>query len=88
VKIRAPDHVMTAELDGETVLLSLADDSYYRMDEVSARMWRVMTSAPPLAEATEALLAEFDVERETLERDLREFVDQLVADRLVEIAEE
>jgi hypothetical protein len=78
-----PD-VLVNVIDGESVLLNLKSESYFGLDEVGTRMWQVLTHSDSIKAAYETLLAEYDVEPETLQRDLEELIDQLVEHGLVE----
>lgn len=79
-----PD-VLVRELRGEAVLLHLASESYFGLDEVGTGMWRALTTAPTLEAALESLLDEYDVSREQLAGDLEAFVDRLSGAGLVEL---
>jgi hypothetical protein len=81
---RAPGHVLVRELMGESVLLNLESGTYFGLDEVGTRMWTVLTTASSMQEAFEALRGDFDVEPETLRRDLEALVAQLLEKGLLE----
>jgi hypothetical protein len=85
--VTVPDDVLVRELDGESVLLNLATDSYFGLDTVGTDMWRALTTSGSIQEAYEALLADYDVEPDVLRRDLAEFVEKLVESELVGIAD-
>lgn len=79
-----PD-VLVRELRGEAVLLDLASESYFGLDDVGTGMWRALTTAPTIERALDSLLDEYDVTREQLVQDLEAFVEKLSNARLVEI---
>jgi hypothetical protein len=80
----APD-VLVQELEGEAVFLNLKSGRYFGLDGVGTRFWQTLTTTASVQAAHEALLAEYDVDEETLKRDLQELLDQLVAHGLVEV---
>jgi hypothetical protein len=80
-----PD-VLIQELQGESVLLNVRTGRYFGLDEVGTRMWAAFTTAESLRAACDALLAEYDVDRERLEQDLKALVEKLVEHGLVEVA--
>jgi hypothetical protein len=80
-----PDSVLTREIDGEAVILSLTTGQYYGLDDSSLRMWRAVTSAPCIDDAVRELLAELEVDEATLRRDLGAWLDELCAEGLVEL---
>jgi Coenzyme PQQ synthesis protein D (PqqD) len=58
------------------VLLDLASSRYLGLDPVATRVWELLGEGKPFGAVRAALLAEFDVPAEVLDRDL----DQLFAD--------
>ena len=81
-----PAHVVLQDVDGESVLLNLDSESYFGLDEVGTRIWAVLTQAPSIQEAYEALLAQYDVPPELLRADMEELIGQLVDNGLLELA--
>ena len=79
-----PD-VLVRELRGEAVLLDLASESYFGLDDVGTGMWRALTTSPSIEGALDSLLDEYDVTREQLARDLEAFVAKLTSAGLVEL---
>jgi hypothetical protein len=86
-QVTIPEDVLMRELDGESILLNLASDSYFGLDRVGTDMWRALTTTGCLQEAYEALLAEYDVEPDVLRRDMEELVQKLVNRGLMAIAD-
>ena len=84
-RAQAPDGVLFRDLNGESIILNLESETYFGLDEVGTRMWQVLTTQPTIEAALNDLCAEFDVDREQLRRDLEELLDQLVAQRLIEV---
>jgi hypothetical protein len=85
-RIRVSEGTLFRELQGEAVLLNLASESYFGLDEVGTRIWTVLVSAESIHAAYESLLVEYDVAPERLWADLEVFVGKLVENGLVEIA--
>jgi len=75
-RVEVPDSVLTREIDGEMVLLDLASETYYGLDNVGTRIWATLVEHKTLPKARQALIAEFDVDAAVLDRDL----DRLLAD--------
>lgn len=82
--VAARDQV-SAEVEGEAVILSLADGVYYGLDGVGARVWELLREPRTLAELRDAVTAEFDVDAGTAGRDLAVLLAELHARRLVEL---
>jgi hypothetical protein len=86
-KIRTAQDVIARQLGSETVLLNLKNEQYYSLDEVGSSMWSALISAPNVIAAEEQLLNEYAVDRETLSKDLSEFLKKLIAEGLLEYDE-
>jgi len=82
-RVRIPQEVLARQVGEETVMLDLAQGAYYSLDPVGARMWQLLTEGKTLAEVCDAVAAEYDVARDTLERDLLALADDLVKQKLI-----
>jgi hypothetical protein len=80
-----PADVLIQELQGESVLLNVQTGRYFGLDEVGTRMWAVLTASGSLRAAFETLLAEYDVDEQQLQQDLRTLVEKLVEHGLLEL---
>ena len=86
-RISVPEDVLFHEVDDETVLLNLVSGKYYTLDVVGTRMWLLMTQHEQLKAAHQALLEEYQVDPQQLERDLLALIDNLAAHGLLQILE-
>ena len=84
-KIIFSDTVFAQEVDGEMVLLDMESENYFGLDEVGTAIWQAMQEKETLQEVLEALLEQYEVEAEVLERDLSDFVTKLLESGLVEV---
>jgi hypothetical protein len=73
----APD-VLFQQVDGESVLLNLASESYFGLDPVGTRVWLLLGEDSSLQRAFDALRAEYEVEPDRLEGDLLALAQSLV----------
>ncbi len=76
---------VSVEVEGEAVILSLADGVYYGLDPVGARVWQMMEEPRTVAELRDAVVAEWEVDAPTAERDLLDLLAELAARGLVEV---
>jgi hypothetical protein len=83
--IRIAPGTLHRELQGEGVLLQLDTGEYFGLDEIGERIWTLIAAHGNLAEVQARMLDEYDVDSETLSRDLHGLVDALVSHRLVEV---
>ena len=49
----------------------------FTINEVAARIWELLPGAESAAALTDALVEEYDADRDTLDRDVAEFLDKL-----------
>jgi hypothetical protein len=75
--------VVSRVLDGEAVLLDLASGKYLGLNAVATRAWELIGAGKTLGEMRSALLDEFDVSREVLDRDLAELLETMRARGLI-----
>jgi len=81
---RIPDEVLFQEVSGETVLLDLASESYFGLDSVGTRIWALLKEDKSVGQVLDALLEEYEVDPGTLEADLEELLDNLLAAGLIQ----
>ena len=79
-KIKIPDQVLARQIGGETVMLDLAQGTYFGLDPVGARIWQLLADGKTLAEVCDAMMTEYDVTRDDIERDVARLAEEL-ADR-------
>lgn len=72
------------EVGDEVVILDLDTGTYYGLDRVGARIWKLLSSGRTLDEICETVLAEYEVARSRLEGDVKRLFVQLVESQLAE----
>lgn len=83
--VTIPAQVMARVVGDETVILDLASGTYYGLDTVGARIWQLMAEGQTLVQVCEAMLAEYEVTREDIERDVAALAQTLLEKNLVSI---
>ena len=84
-RIVAAKNQMSCDLAGETAILNLNNGVYYGLDPVGGRIWTLIQQPMSLGQLRDALLAEYDVDRATVEADLAALMTRLVEEGLAEI---
>ncbi len=79
--------VVSAQLDGEAVLLNVDSGVYFGLDSVGTRIWELLSVGAGEAEIFDRLLDEYQVDAQQLHRDLAGFLDVLVSKSLVRAAD-
>lgn len=85
-KVTIPEPVMARQVGEETVILDLASGTYFGLDPVGARIWQLMSESKTLAEVCATMLAEYEVTREDIERDVLRLAEELHAKQLISVA--
>ena len=83
--VRRTGEMIETEVDGELVALHVDKGTCYGFNGTATRIWGMIEQPRRLSELKEELLREFDVSPETCETQLRELLDELANDGLVEI---
>ena len=86
-RVEVRHDVLTRELRGESVLLDLATERYFGLDEVGTGLWRALTGGATVEEALQALEGEYDVEPSRLRSDVANFIATLAEAGLVDVHE-
>ena len=76
---------VSCDLAGEAAILNLKNGVYYGLNPVGARIWALLQEPKTFAQIRDALLDDYDVERLSLESDIRDLLNQLAAQGLVDI---
>ena len=70
-------------IDGEAIIINLANGIYYSMDKVGALIWETLAEGHSLAEVTVAVLARYDIPQEQAEADVQKLAAELVQENLL-----
>jgi hypothetical protein len=80
------DRVVFSRAGDSALLLDPDSGNYFSLTDVGARIWELCDGRHTLDEIVEALAAEYDAPLEVIEADMRELVDELTAEGLLERA--
>jgi hypothetical protein len=78
---------VSSDLGGEAAILNLKNSVYYGLDPIGARVWQLIQEPITLGQIRDVLRAEYDVEPAQLEADLRDLLQELAEQGLVEITQ-
>lgn len=84
-KILAARDVLSAELGDEISLLNVKSGTYFTLNPVGASVWRQIQISTSLDCIKAQIMAEYDVEDQCCENDLRQLVSEFKALGLIEI---
>ena len=82
--IRIPEHVVSREVGGETVILNLESGTYFGLNAVGSRIWSGIMANDAPARIQAAVAKEFGVAEAQVERDMTDLIHQLLATGLAQ----
>jgi hypothetical protein len=86
-RIERSEGVLSRVLDGEAVLLDTDGGAYFGLNPVATRAWELIGAAGTTKAAlVDALLAEHDVARDVLDRDVEDLLAGLAQRKLVRLS--
>ena len=77
---------VSCELGEEAAVLNMKNSVYYGLDPVGARIWRLLQQPTSMSAIRDVIVEEYDVTPQQAESDLRDLVEKLLAEGLVELA--
>ena len=85
--IVSSDNQVSSVLDDEEVILNLENGMYYGLNPVGARVWHLIQEPRTVAEICDALLDEFDAERQRVHQDVVALLNDLHEEQLIKVDE-
>ena len=80
---RLSDDAIANPVGGETVILHLGNGTYYGLDSIGSLLWEGIKAGQTPAQVCDTILETYDTDRETVENDLRRFMDELCDNGLI-----
>ncbi len=66
-------------IEGETILINLANGVYYSMDKVGGLIWEMIEGRHTLGEMVEAVTRRYEVSRDQAEADVQHLAEETAA---------
>lgn len=76
-KFSSSEHAVESRVGEETVLLHLESGTYYGLSPVGTRIWELLNDGVASSAICAAITEEYDVGPDTVENDLRRFLEDL-----------
>jgi hypothetical protein len=77
--------IVSAPIEEELVMFSLERGRYYGLDDIASHIWQKMAEPISIADLCEGLLDEYDIDRETCQRETLALLNWLYEQELVKI---
>jgi hypothetical protein len=74
-----------ATVDEEVVLLSVRAGNYFGFNRIGTEIWNMLAEPRRVAEILDSLAQAHDVDRDTMTRDVNQFLQTLIDRRLVKV---
>jgi hypothetical protein len=75
-------------IDGEAVIVLPESSQVNVLNEVGSRIWELVDGARNVGEITKIIVAEYDVTAEQAERDISDFIQELVDNKMLVLVDE
>jgi hypothetical protein len=75
-------------IDGEAVIVLPESGQVNVLNEVGSRIWELIDGTRNVGEITKIIVAEYDVTAEQAERDISDFIQELVDNKMLVLADE
>jgi hypothetical protein len=82
---RSPS-VLTAEVDGEIVMMSIEQGRYFGLDDIGSDIWKRLEQPCSFATLVDRLAADYDADRATIAADVEALLGRMAAQDVVRLA--
>lgn len=77
--------ILESEVDGDVIALDIPQGECYGFNAVASSVWRLLEHETSAARISDALVSEFDVEREECEAEVLRLLNELLDARLIDV---
>ncbi len=79
------EEIVASDIDDEKVMMSVEKGRYYSLDRVGSRVWDLIQEPVMVSDLIDTLLGRYDVDRETCEEDVLEFLEELHDEGILQV---
>lgn len=79
--------LVTSELDGEVVMMSVELGKYFALNDVGSQIWPLIATPRSIRAVCDHLLPQFDVERAQGEREVLAFFEAMLEKRVITVVD-
>ena len=80
--------VVSTEVDGEVVMMSVEQGNYSGLDGIGTEIWRLLESPLRVSEICDQMMARYRVEKDVCEKDVLAFLNDLASDDTIRVLDE
>src|SRR5262245_56336929 len=82
------EEVAAKVIDGEAIIINLANGIYYSMDKTGGFIWEMILAKHSLEETLTAVMARYEVSGDQAHADLGRLVEELLKENLVSFSDD
>jgi hypothetical protein len=82
---RSPS-VLTAEVDGEIVMMSIEQGRYFGLDDIGSDIWKRIEPPCSFAALIDGLAADYEADRASIAADVQALLDRMAEQDVVRLA--
>lgn len=80
------DDIVASDIEDEKVMMSIEKGEYFGLEPIGSRIWEMVESPVKVSAIIDALLGQYDVDRETCQQDVLAFLVELDEAGIIQIA--
>ncbi|PIW44712.1 MAG: PqqD family protein [Zetaproteobacteria bacterium CG12_big_fil_rev_8_21_14_0_65_54_13] len=84
--VRRNPEIVHSDMDGETVMMSVNEGSYYGLNGVGSQIWELLEQEMSVDAICTELLGHFDVEEKQCCSEVLAFLEEMSTSNVIEIA--
>jgi hypothetical protein len=82
-KVHRNKDLLSTDMDGETVMMSIENGEYYGLDSIASRIWELIEHPMEVRQLVVTLMDEYDVGKDECVSDTMGFLEQLLDKELL-----
>ena len=83
--LKRKEEILSSDMDGETVMMSVENSEYYSLSPVGTRIWEIVEKEISYKDLISQLMSEYNIDIDTCKSDTEEFINELINKGLVEL---
>lgn len=82
-KVYKSKEIDTTDLNGDKVMMDLEKGKYFALNSIGSRIWDLIDDESTVGSIIYTLLNEYNIDKETCEKSVIEFMDKLNKQKLI-----
>jgi len=84
-RVQRNKELLSTDMDGETVMMSIDNGEYYGLDRIASRIWELIEEPLKVQRLVDILTEEYQVGKDECIKDTVEFLEQLLEKNLISL---